>query len=667
VSWQAAALVLLAVTLLGGAVWYERSRPPSQIVALVAALAALAVAGRIALSPIPNVVPTTDIVLFAGYALGGAPGFAVGALAGLVSNFWLGQGPWTPWQMAGWGMTGVLGAGLAAAGGRSEGARQRNPGSEGARQRNPIHVGRVGLAVVCAAVGFAYGALLDFSLMVTYGGEQSLDRFLALSARGLPFNIAHAAGNAALALVAGPAIVRMLIRYRRRFEFVWARGPTRVRGAPAAGAACLLCALLIAPLLAGPPRAESASGSGPTVASGSPSTVGWLRAAQNPDGGFGIGPGAPSSPVMTGWACLGLEAKGWNPLDLRRGGNSPISYLRRTAGEIRSVGDIERTTLVLAGAGLDPRKFGRDLVTRLRRHRLGDGSWPGQVNPTAFGILALKAAGSAKGVSRSAAWLRSAQNDDGGWGFARGSASDPDSTGAALQALAAAGGSGEAIAAGVAWLRRSQSAGGGFAVTGGSPNAQSTAWAVQGLIAGGVSPATVRSGGRSPLDYLASVRAPDGHYRYSAASDQTPVWVTGQVLAAVSGEAFPLAAVARRRTTGKSAGAGAEGGAAGAGAVAGAGAASGEDTGPGAAGKAAGSAAKSGAKPAKANGNKAAADPAPEGEPQSATAALDTASSGESDSGDSDALTYLLVGAGMIVAGGGLWGGWRLYRRRPPV
>ena len=63
-------------------------------------------------------VPTTDIVLLSGYALGGAPGFAVGALAGLVSNFWLGQGPWTPWQMAGWGMTGLLGAGLAAATGR---------------------------------------------------------------------------------------------------------------------------------------------------------------------------------------------------------------------------------------------------------------------------------------------------------------------------------------------------------------------------------------------------------------------------------------------------------------------------------------------------------------------------------------------------------------------
>jgi energy-coupling factor transport system substrate-specific component len=82
VSWQLASFAVLGTVLLGGFAWYERSRPPSQFVALVAALAALAVAGRLALAPVPNVVATTDIVIFSGYALGGAPGFAVGALAG---------------------------------------------------------------------------------------------------------------------------------------------------------------------------------------------------------------------------------------------------------------------------------------------------------------------------------------------------------------------------------------------------------------------------------------------------------------------------------------------------------------------------------------------------------------------------------------------------------
>ena len=234
-SWEAGVMAMLGLTLLGGFAWYERSRPPSQIVALVAALAAISVAGRVAFSPIPNVVPTTDITLIAGFALGPAPGFAVGALSGLVSNFWLGQGPWTPWQMAGWGLTGILGAAVALASGR--------------------RIGRFRLALICAFAGFAYGALLDFSLMVTYGGEQSLSRFLALSARGLPFNIAHAAGNAALALVAGPAMIRMLLRYRHRFEFAWrTRWVARARahaGSPRGPPVSSGALLIASPVLAG--------------------------------------------------------------------------------------------------------------------------------------------------------------------------------------------------------------------------------------------------------------------------------------------------------------------------------------------------------------------------------------------------------------------------------
>ena len=163
-TWTIAVYALLAVVLGGGLAWYERSRPPARMVALVAALAALAVAGRLALTPIPNVVATTDIVLITGYSVGAAPGFAVGALAAVVSNLWLGQGPWTPWQMAGWGLVGLGGAALAVA------TRRR--------------LGRGGLAAACGLAGLAYGALLDLSVMVTYGGEQSLDRYLALSARG---------------------------------------------------------------------------------------------------------------------------------------------------------------------------------------------------------------------------------------------------------------------------------------------------------------------------------------------------------------------------------------------------------------------------------------------------------------------------------------------------
>ncbi|MGZ8622321.1 MAG: hypothetical protein ACXWW8_07030, partial [Solirubrobacterales bacterium] len=115
---------------------------------------------------------------------------------------------------------------------------------------------------------------------------------------------------------------------------------------------------------------------------------------------------------------------------------------------------------------------------------------------------------------------------------------------------AAAGGGKGAIRSGVAYLRGAQQRGGGFALSGGGANTQSTAWAVQGLLAAGVSPSKVRTGGRSPLDYLASLQVGDGHYRYSAGTDQTPVWVTAQALLAVESKPFPLAQVAAASTAG---------------------------------------------------------------------------------------------------------------------
>jgi energy-coupling factor transport system substrate-specific component len=521
VSWELAIFGLLAAVILAGFAWYERSRPPSQVVALVAALAALAVAGRIALAPIPNVVATTDVALIAGYTIGAAPGFVVGALAALVSNFWLGQGPWTPWQMAAWGLCGAGGAALAVLTGR--------------------RLGRVGLALACGFGGVLYGTLLNFSLMVSYGGDLTWERFLTLEVRAIPFDAAHAIGNITLALVAGPAMVRMLIRFRQRFEWRRAEAPAgrraRVPGLATGGLPLLVAAtaLIAASLLLAPGRAAAA---------GADSGAAWLAGAQNGDGGFGTAPGEESSAAMTGWAMLGLEAGGRNPYDVARNGNSAVDYLRRNADSISDAGDLSRTILALVGAGAEPRDFAdRNLVAELRDRIARNGSIGGQVNLTAFGVMALRGAGSPAGLKHTLDWLREAQNGDGGWGFTRGVDSDADSTGAALQAVRGS----KAADLGVRYLRRHQRGSGGWALAGGSTvNSQSTAWAVQGLVAAGVSPERVLERGRSGLDYLAARQDGNGHYRYSASSDQTPVWVTGQAVVAAAAESFPLAEVERK-------------------------------------------------------------------------------------------------------------------------
>jgi energy-coupling factor transport system substrate-specific component len=536
VSWQLLSTALVIAALVTATGWYERSRPSSRLVSLVAALAALAVAGRVVFAPIPNVQATTDVVLLSGYALGAAPGFAIGASGALVSNFFLGQGPWTPWQMLGWGAIGVFGAALAHA---------------GVARRWP-------LALACGIAGFAFGAWMDLFTLLTFTAEQSFDTYLVVAAASLPFNVAHAAGNLLICLLLGPAFVRLVRRFRMRFEIKWGpapapnsggRGEPPRHGLPEAGGARATAATLVLVALVLPAAVHRAEASAESSAA-----VRYLERAQNRDGGFGAAPGQASSQLQTGWAVLGLEAGGRHPLAVRSAGRSPIDFMRANVRQLSDTGEIERTILALTGAGLSPRRFGgRDLVRELLRRRRGNGSFANQVSLTGFGVLALRASGrsrEASAVRRAAGWLIRQQNGDGGFSFSsRGGASDVDDSGAVLQALAAAGRRrSRAVTRAIAYLRRAQNSDGGFGqMLRTRSNAQSTAWAVQGLVALGRDPAGFRGSGasHSPVAYLSSLQQPDGSFRYSRTSVQTPVWVTAQALAAVKRKPLPLRPVRR--------------------------------------------------------------------------------------------------------------------------
>jgi energy-coupling factor transport system substrate-specific component len=516
-TWVGASFAILVLALLAGFAWYERSRPTAQVLALVATLAALAALGRIAFAPLPNVKPTTDIVLIAGFVLGGAPGFAVGAVAALTSNLFFAQGPWTPWQMVAWGGVGVGGALLARVFGRE--------------------LGRWGLTAACVVASFGFGLVMNVHLWVTYS-DHHLSQLWATMATSLPYDAAHAIGSAAFCLAFAPVLIRALERHRTRFDVDWA---------PAAAAG-----LLALVLVAGSPAPAQAWDSDAAAARASER---WLLKAQNADGGWGAAPGQASSQLYTGWTALGLAAAGTNPRDA--GSPSAADYIRAHADELtdlRDLGEINRTILVLRAAGL-PAKLGeRDLVRELSAQQRRNGSFSGRVNTTAFAVLALRAAGRSTRharVRRAASWIAGQANRDGGFNFGgRGGPSGIDDTGAAMQALGAAGRKrSRVMKRAVRFVRRNQASDGGFAlIPGGPSNAQSTAWAVQGLVAAGRNPAKLRrNGSRDPLSYLRSLTAPSGEVRYSRTSRQTPVWVTAQAVMALSRRSLPIPRVPRAR------------------------------------------------------------------------------------------------------------------------
>ncbi len=509
-TWQVVTLVILMLALGGGMLWYERSRPPSQIVALVAVLAALAVAGRIVLAPVPNLVATTDIVFFSGFALGPAPGFAVGALGGLVSNFWLGQGVWTPWQMVGWGMTGVAGGALF--------YLTRGKSS------------RLMLAVSCGAAGLIFGLWMNFQTMVAFGGEISLDRYLALEVRAIPFDLAHITGNVLFALAAGPAMVAALRRFRERFEW---RQVTPVAGA-------LLIAVSMVAIVA-TPSAKAASTSDEAALA-----AGWLRGQQNDDGGFPSSPGGDSSVGMTARSMLGLAAAGVNPLDVVTNSNDPYEFLLANMTkrkDLDDAADLALVILALKTVGQNPRKFnGHDLVTALHGRGGRNSSYGNRVNVAAYAALAFRSAEADDAKDKVINWLISAQNEKGGWGISSKAKRDPDSTGTVLQIMHGD----KNIRPAMDYLNKAQNSSGGWANSG-IVNSQSTALAIQGSIASGKGREYLKSGGNSGLDYVLERQRDDGSIWYSKKSDQTRVWVTADVLVALSGETLPVKQPPRKK------------------------------------------------------------------------------------------------------------------------
>ena len=173
------ALLLLAVVVLVLAMFfagYEASRPGLRQIMPTLVLAALAAAGRILFGPIPDFKPVSAIAIIAGATLGRRNGFMVGALAALTSNFFFGQGMWTPWRMCGWGLGGGVGGALAH-------ARSFDRVDGGVRTPALLAYGFVS-AMLYGAVVNTYD-IIGFVQPLTWAGA------IARLASAVPFDVMH--------------------------------------------------------------------------------------------------------------------------------------------------------------------------------------------------------------------------------------------------------------------------------------------------------------------------------------------------------------------------------------------------------------------------------------------------------------------------------------------
>jgi prenyltransferase beta subunit len=309
------------------------------------------------------------------------------------------------------------------------------------------------------------------------------------------------------------------------------------------------------------------------------STVRYLQSVQNPDGGFSGEAGGGSTPSFSAWAALALAAAGINPQDqTREGSTSVYIYLTGHASELKTSLELARELLVVDASGTQPHAYGGvDLVSELLGHRLtgagkegafaelAGGSTP-SVNNTIFAILALSPIQEATvqhAVREAAEWVIEVHNAEAGWPSTTvcsthtvplsGCESDVDMTGAAIEALNAAGLHKTSVQEqAFGYLHRAQDKNGGFPQYAGEsePNVASTAWVLQGMWSADENPeAWVKDKGEptdEPLGYLASMQQPDGHIRYKASEEFNGVWMTAQVAPAFAGREYPIPEIPRQ-------------------------------------------------------------------------------------------------------------------------
>ena len=191
-------ILILLETLLPFLLLWGRRKNTARELVITAVLCAIAVAGRMAFSMLPQFKPVLAVVIIAGICFGGETGFLVGAVTAFVSNFFLGQGPWTPWQMLATGMVGLAAGILSGCG--------------------ILSSKRVSVSVFgFFATLILYGGILNPISVILYQEVVSSDMILSSYLMGLPYDLIHATSTGFFLWVLGNPLGENLSRIKTKY------------------------------------------------------------------------------------------------------------------------------------------------------------------------------------------------------------------------------------------------------------------------------------------------------------------------------------------------------------------------------------------------------------------------------------------------------------------
>lgn len=191
-------LLVIAEAMIPFMMRYESAKPKARELVIIAVLCALSAAGRMAFFWLPQFKPMAAMVIITGAAFGGEAGFLVGAVSAFISNFQFGQGPWTIWQMFGFGIVGFF---------------------AGVIFKRRKHFGG---AFAMAVYGFFatilfYGGIVNFSDVLMYQSTVTKEMLFAAYAAGLPFDLIHAFSTAAFLILGARPMLEKMERIKKKY------------------------------------------------------------------------------------------------------------------------------------------------------------------------------------------------------------------------------------------------------------------------------------------------------------------------------------------------------------------------------------------------------------------------------------------------------------------
>ena len=193
-------LVILQIMLPFALVFEGRKPQPRELV-VIAVLCGIAVAGRVAFFMLPQFKPVVALVIIAAIAFGGETGFLVGAMTGFASNFFFGQGPFTPYQMFAFGIIGLLAGVLF-----QKGLLRRSTGS---------------LAVFGALATFViYGGILNPASVLLLQNTLTRQTVLLAYLQGLPMDLVHAIATVTFIIILAKPMLEKLDRIKTKYGLV---------------------------------------------------------------------------------------------------------------------------------------------------------------------------------------------------------------------------------------------------------------------------------------------------------------------------------------------------------------------------------------------------------------------------------------------------------------